>query len=64
MKHFRLPEPVVGRVLIDLKSAEINMRDLLVRKRNDSSQWMPFIPGSDGTVEVIRVGDEVEKFAG
>jgi zinc-binding alcohol dehydrogenase/oxidoreductase len=59
---FPTPEPVGGRVLVALKAAGINRRDLLVRKRNDSSQWMPFIPGSDGAGEVIGVGDEVEKF--
>ncbi len=63
-----LPVPEWNQVLIKLKAAALNRRDLLVRSREQYRAAMPFIPGSDGagivtavgaSVSQPRVGDEV-----
>ena len=63
-----LPEPGWNQVLVKLKAAALNRRDLLVRSRDQYRAAMPFIPGSDGAgvvaavgagVDQCRVGDEV-----
>jgi NADPH:quinone reductase-like Zn-dependent oxidoreductase len=63
-----LPTPGRNQVLIKLKAAALNRRDLLVRSREQYRAAMPFIPGSDGAgvisavgpgVDQARVGDEV-----
>ncbi len=63
-----LPVPGWNQVLVKLKAAALNRRDLLVRSREQYRAAMPFIPGSDGAgivaavgpgVDQSRVGDEV-----
>ncbi len=63
-----LPEPGWNQVLVKLKAAALNRRDLLVRSREQYRAAMPFIPGSDGAgivaaagagVDQVHVGDEV-----
>src|SRR5512137_542071 len=51
-----LPVPEWNQVLIRLKAAALNRRDLLVRSREQYRAAMPFIPGSDGAGVVIAVG--------
>jgi zinc-binding alcohol dehydrogenase/oxidoreductase len=55
-----VPEPQDGQVLIRLKAAALNRRDLLVRSREQYRAAMPFIPGSDGAGVVVAVGASVE----
>jgi zinc-binding alcohol dehydrogenase/oxidoreductase len=54
-----LPVPEWNQVLIRLKAAALNRRDLLVRSREQYRAAMPFIPGSDGAGVVIAVGSGV-----
>ena len=51
-----LPVPEWNQVLIKLKAAALNRRDLLVRSREQYRAAMPFIPGSDGAGVVVAVG--------
>ncbi len=50
------PVPEGNQVLIKLKAAALNRRDLLVRSREQYRAAMPFIPGSDGAGIVTAVG--------
>jgi zinc-binding alcohol dehydrogenase/oxidoreductase len=50
------PAPGPGQVLVKLKAAALNRRDLLVRSREQYQTAMPFIPGSDGAGVVAAVG--------
>jgi zinc-binding alcohol dehydrogenase/oxidoreductase len=54
-----LPAPEWNQVLVKLKAAALNRRDLLVRSREQYRAAMPFIPGSDGAGVVIAVGSGV-----
>ena len=51
-----IPTPELNQVLIKLKAAALNRRDLLVRSREQYRAAMPFIPGSDGAGVVAAVG--------
>lgn len=66
MDHLRLadrPEPEAGpgQVVLRMKAASLNYRDLLVPKRGYGALTgtLPLIPVSDGVGEVIAVGDGV-----
>ena len=56
-----LPVPEQNQVLIKLKAAALNRRDLLVRSREQYRAAMPFIPGSDGAGIVTAVGAGVSQ---
>src|SRR5512144_184105 len=56
-----LPAPEWNQVLIKLKAAALNRRDLLVRSREQYRAAMPFIPGSDGAGVVVGVGAGVDQ---
>jgi NADPH:quinone reductase-like Zn-dependent oxidoreductase len=57
------PEPKPGQVLVRMRAASLNFRDLIVTQggyaRNDRC---PVVPLSDGAGEVIGVGDGVTRF--
>ncbi len=57
------PQPAAGEVLVRMRAASLNFRDLIVTRggypRNDRC---PVIPLSDGAGEVIAVGDRVTRF--
>lgn len=54
------PEPGPGRVLVRIKAASLNYRDLLmIRGAYNPRQPLPLIPLSDGAGEVVRVGEGV-----
>ena len=55
-----VPAPEYGQVLVQLKAAALNRRDLLVRSREQYRAAMPFIPGSDGAGVVAAVGQNVD----
>jgi NADPH:quinone reductase-like Zn-dependent oxidoreductase len=56
-----LPAPEWNQVLVKLKAAALNRRDLLVRSREQYRAAMPFIPGSDGAGVVVAVGPGVSQ---
>ncbi|QGJ68811.1 Zn-dependent oxidoreductase [Planctomycetales bacterium 10988] len=57
------PEPGVGEVLVGMRAASLNFRDLMITRggyaRNDRC---PVIPLSDGAGEVLAVGEGVTRF--
>ena len=70
MDHLRLaerpqPEPGPGEVLLHMRAAALNYRDLLVPKRGYGALTgtLPLIPVSDGVGEVVAVGNGVDRVA-
>lgn len=58
------PEPGAGQVLIEMKAASPNFRDLLmIEGQYNPRQPLPLIPFSDGAGEVVEVGSGVEDVA-
>ncbi|MCU1350220.1 MAG: NADPH:quinone oxidoreductase [Acidobacteria bacterium] len=58
-----LPVPAAGQLLVRLKAASINYRDLaLVRGEYGAGQRYPFVPLSDGAGEVVAIGDGVTRY--
>jgi len=57
------PEPGSGQVLLQMKAASLNFRDLLVPKRGYGALTgtLPLIPISDGVGEVIATGEGVRR---
>ena len=68
MEHLQLatrpdPKPGPGQVLLRMKAASLNYRDLLVPDRGYGAHTgtLPLIPVSDGVGEVIEVGAGVSR---
>lgn len=59
LEDFPAPSPADHEVLVRLKAAALNRRDLLVRSREQYRSAMPLIPGSDGAGIVAAVGAQV-----
>ena len=58
------PEPAAGELLLRLRAASLNYRDLLmVEGRYNPKQPLPLVPCSDGVGEVLAVGAGVRGFA-
>lgn len=59
------PEPGPGQVLLRIKAASLNYRDLLVPVRGYGryTGTLPLIPVSDGVGEVVAVGEGVRRVA-
>ncbi|NMF66182.1 zinc-dependent alcohol dehydrogenase family protein [Brasilonema octagenarum] len=56
------PQPKAGQVLLKMRAASLNYRDLLtVKGAYGSKQKLPFIPLSDGVGEVVDVGEGVTR---
>jgi NADPH:quinone reductase-like Zn-dependent oxidoreductase len=56
------PRPGPGHVLVRVRAASLNFRDLLmVRGAYNPKQPLPLIPLSDGAGEVVRVGEGVTR---
>ncbi|KAB8317467.1 NAD(P)-dependent alcohol dehydrogenase [Tolypothrix campylonemoides VB511288] len=56
------PQPKAGQVLLKMRAASLNYRDLLtVKGAYGSKQKLPFVPFSDGVGEVVAVGDRVTR---
>lgn len=56
------PEPKAGQVVLEMRAASLNYRDLLtVRGAYGPRNALPLIPVSDGVGEVIAVGEGVER---
>ena len=59
-----VPEPGAGEVLVRLKAATLNYRDLITVKGGyGSRQKFPLVPVSDGAGVIERVGPGVREFA-
>jgi NADPH:quinone reductase-like Zn-dependent oxidoreductase len=57
-----LPAPGPGQVLIKLRAASLNYRDLLVTEGNyDPRMALPRVPLSDGAGDVVEVGENVTR---
>jgi NADPH:quinone reductase-like Zn-dependent oxidoreductase len=55
------PEPGPNQVLVELKAASLNFRDLMmVKGLYDKNQPLPMTPFSDGSGVVVAVGDAVK----
>ena len=58
------PEPGHGEVLLEMKAASLNFRDILMVKGHyDPRQPLPLIPCSDGVGVVAAVGEGVSRVA-
>ena len=59
------PEPGPGEVLLQVKAASINYRDLVVPLRGYGSftGTLPLVPISDGVGEVVEIGAGVNRVA-
>jgi NADPH:quinone reductase-like Zn-dependent oxidoreductase len=58
------PVPRAGQVLVRVRAASLNFRDLLtVQGLYNPRQALPLIPLSDGVGEVVRTGDGVTRVA-
>ncbi|MGB6066427.1 MAG: NAD(P)-dependent alcohol dehydrogenase [Desulfomonilaceae bacterium] len=56
-----VPKPSFGRVLVRMKAASLNYRDLLVITGKYSRGLpLPLVPFSDGAGEVVEIGEGVE----
>lgn len=57
------PQPGPGQVLLRMKAASLNFRDLLmVKGLYNPKQPLPLIPCSDGVGEIVAVGEGVGRF--
>src|SRR5687767_14587395 len=54
------PEVRAGEVLISIRAAALNHRDVWIKSGQYAGLKWPCIPGSDGAGEVIAVGDNVD----
>ncbi len=61
LEEVSTPEPGLGEVIVALRAAALNRRDILVRSRPKMAEMMPFIPGSDGAGVVAATGSEVRR---
>lgn len=58
-----VPKPGPGQILLQMKAASLNFRDLLtVQGLYNPKQPLPLIPSSDGVGVVVEVGPGVSKF--
>ena len=57
------PEPAPGQVLLEMKAASLNYRDLLVPQRGYGrlTGTLPLIPASDGVGMVVATGQGVSR---
>lgn len=56
------PQPLPGQVLIKMRAASLNYRDLLtVKGAYSSKQKLPLVPLSDGVGEVVALGEGVTR---
>lgn len=62
LEEVETPTPGLKEVVVRLKAAALNRRDLLVIHGRYPGNQLPVIPGSDGAGEVVAVGDEVSTY--
>jgi NADPH:quinone reductase-like Zn-dependent oxidoreductase len=57
------PKPKAGQVLIKVKASSLNYRDLMmVTGRYNPKMSLPRVPNSDGSGEIVEVGEGVTRF--
>lgn len=61
LEEIPTPEPGPGEVVVALRAAALNWRDILMRSRPQAAAMMPFIPGSDGAGVVAAMGSGVHR---
>ena len=63
LKERSMSEPGAGQVLLKMKAASLNYRDLLVPQRGYGklTGTLPLIPISDGVGEVVAIGEGVSR---
>jgi zinc-binding alcohol dehydrogenase/oxidoreductase len=54
------PEPKKGEVIVQLKSAALNRRDVWIRRGRYANLKLPIVPGSDGSGIIVETGEEVD----
>ncbi|MBW4658169.1 MAG: NAD(P)-dependent alcohol dehydrogenase [Drouetiella hepatica Uher 2000/2452] len=58
------PQPGFGQVLVKMRAASLNYRDLLVAKGSyGAKEFKPIVPLSDGSGEVVALGEGVTRVA-
>src|SRR5690606_19705249 len=59
------PHPGPGEVLLRMKAASLNYRDLVVARRGygERTGRLPLVPVSDGVGEVLEAGPDVTRVA-
>jgi len=57
------PTPGAGQVVVRMRAASLNYRDLLTVEGKGGSYKLPFIPFSDGAGEIASVGEGVTRLA-
>jgi zinc-binding alcohol dehydrogenase/oxidoreductase len=60
LEEMPTPTPGRGEVVVALRAAALNRRDILVRTRPEWADKMPLVPGSDGAGRISAVGTGVE----
>lgn len=58
-----IPEPGPRDLLLRMRAASLNYRDLAIARRTYGSFAAPLVPVSDGVGEVVAIGSEVRRFA-
>lgn len=53
------PKPAAGQVLVGIRAASLNFRDLMVLSGNYGKIDLPLVPLSDGAGEILAVGEGV-----
>ena len=58
-----IPKPRRGEILVHIKAASLNYRDLaILTQKYMSALPMPYVPASDCGGEVVEIGEEVTRF--
>ena len=56
------PQPTHGQIIVKVRAASLNYRDLIVMQGAYGKVLLPLIPLSDGAGEVVAVGDGVTRW--
>jgi len=54
------PKPNKGEVVVQLKAAALNRRDVWIRRGRYANIKLPIVPGSDGSGVIVETGDGVD----
>lgn len=60
LENVDMPKPGSKEVIVRLKTAALNRRDLLVIHGQYPGIKLPAIPGSDGAGEIVEIGEKVQ----
>ena len=55
------PQPVSGEVIVAIRAAALNHRDVWIKTGQYAGLKWPCVPGSDGAGEVIATGEGVDQ---